>query len=526
MNRRAVGVVAVGAALTFLAGCRSPDPSWDGIARAVAPAEDRAELPDLFPAGGRHGLRPEDVLPRLSAGPGVAQILRKSDRREELDRDPLAADGAAVSRWVPVRPPAAGREIAPEAGDQTSRLLAKGDLPAAVRAATTAEPSVKLPDVPAAPPKELPAIPGPPPAVIVAPGPIEVGGVPVPFDTLSRLVDGGCAPGGGCTSCGGGGCAGCGGRPCAPGRQPCEPFPARTCVGRFIGLVYENVCCPDPCYQPRWEAITAAAFFADAPRPVSQTRVRWDYGHRLTFPDRGEFFWARADGNGKGPTPNSPALGIPYLDYHELFLDTEVATGAAGVTVSVPYRSVNPTPFAGSGAGFSDMSVTAKSLLWDSELFLFAFQFRTYIPIGNFRKGLGVGHVSLEPGLIAGIRATPETYLVAQVAEWIPLGGDPDYMGAALRFNLSINQLLWRPVKDVQLIGTLELVGIGFQDGAFTDPVDGPLQKLSGQTILSLGPGLRLFYCDKFDIGAAGSFGITGKYLVRELMRFEVRYRY
>jgi hypothetical protein len=95
------------------------------------------------------------------------------------------------------------------------------------------------------------------------------------------------------------------------------------------------------------------------------------------------------------------------------------------------------------------------------------------------------------------------------VAEWIPIGGDPDYMGAALRFNLSINHLLWRPVKDVQLIGTVEMVGIGF-----------------GQTILNMGPGLRLHWCDKFDVGVAGSFGITGRHFVRELMRFEVRYRY
>ena len=59
----------------------------------------------------------------------------------------------------------------------------------------------------------------------------------------------------------------------------------------------------------------------------------------------------------------------------------------------------------------------------------------------------------------------------------------------------------------MQLVGTLEAVGFGFQDGAFTDPVDGPLQKLSGQAGLSVGPGLRMFYCDKLDVGAGWQFG-------------------
>ena len=81
------------------------------------------------------------------------------------------------------------------------------------------------------------------------------------------------------------------------------------------------------------------------------------------------------------------------------------------------------------------------------------------------------------------------------------------------------------PVKDVQLIGTVELTGISFQDGLFTDPVKGP-QKLSGLNAVALGSGMRLFFCDTFDMGVAGNFGITGKYLVREQLRLEMRFRY
>jgi hypothetical protein len=347
----------------------------------------------------------------------------------------------------------------------------------------------------------------------------------VTFDTLSKMVDAqGCSAGsGGCSSCGD--CPG--GRPCAAGGKKCEPFP-ETCnpMKRLVKLIYENVCCPDPCYQPKWEPIADSAFFVDGARPNNNTRFRWDYASHLAFPDSGEFFFARTDGKGKGPTPLLAGLkGIPQINYNEFGLVSEIAAGRASVAIGVPYRSLDAQPLGGSAAGFSDMTITTKSLLVDSELFMTSLQFRTYIPTGNFSKGLGVGHVSLEPGLLFGLRLSTETYVEAMVLEWIPIAGDPDYAGAHLQYGLSLNHILWRPVKDVQLIGTLEFNGYSFQDGLYTDPVLGP-QKLSGQNTLSIGNGYRIFYCDRFDVGAAGNFGIVGKFIARAEMRFEMRFRY
>jgi hypothetical protein len=436
---------------------------------------------------------------------------------------PPPAPGAPVVAAQPAPPPALPAIPPVPAPAAPAPLPPPLPVPGTTKLPATPAP---LPSIPVAPDLGAPApLPVPGPVVFgpVVPGPIDVNGVPLPFDSLAHLIDGGTDGFGGCPSCGGS----CAGGQCRAGQKKCEPFPARTCAGRFVGLVYQTICCPDPCYQPRWEPITAAAFFADAPRPVTQTRVRWDYGSRLTFPDRGEYFWPRADGNGKGPKPNPPALGVPFLDYHEFYVDQEIAAGGMGsVTISQPYRSVNPTPYAESAAGFGNLQITAKSLLFDSELFLFAFQMRTYIPTGKFGNGIGNGHLSLEPGVIAGVRVSPDTYALAQVQEWIPIAGDKDYMGAALRYNFSLNHVLWRPVRDVQLIGTWETGGIAFQDGAFTDPVAGSLQKLSGQTTLSMGLGGRLFFCDKFDLGAGWQHGITGKYLVQDQLRVEVRYRY
>jgi hypothetical protein len=401
-------------------------------------------------------------------------------------------------------------------------VLPDSPLPAPAKpkpAPRTSDPPVTRPA-----PSELPKIIVAPPAPSETTGPIELSGNPVTFDVLSKLVDGNICPG-----CGGGvgfgGCETCGGPQCRAGGKRCEPFPAHTAAGRVIGLIYTSVCCPDPCYQPRWEPLADAAFFSDAVRPRTSTRFRWDYADHYIYPDRGEYLFARGDGKGRGPKAFGGLKGIPFTDYHDLVLVTEIGMGAAGVQIAMPYRSVNSTPFGQDGAGFSDMTITAKTMLLDTELALFGFQMRTYIPIGNVGKGVGTGHVSLEPGLNFGLRCTPSTYLQAQVVEWIPIGGDKDYQGAHLRWATSINQVLWRPVKEVQCIGMFETTGISWQDGLYTDQRAGT-QKLAKRTSAAIGPGFRLFFCDTFDMGVGWQHPITGKYLARDFYRFEVRYRY
>lgn len=442
--------------------------------------------------------------------------------REESDSAPLPA--SPQSENPPVIPVAA--QVAAET---PSRSPDTQEPP--IRAA--ASPNTFLPQIPhppvpinqsiALPSTQPPSIPAS--AVVstspegVPSGPIVLGGQAFTFDALAKMVD---ANGSGAAEVGCSSCGDCGpGRPCAPGAQKCEPFPDGNVFTRAAGIIYEIVCCPDPCYQPKWEPIADSAFFVDPARPVSNTRFEWDYFNHFAYPDRAEYFWAASP---KGPSANDGLKSVPYLNYNQLTLVTEIATGSASVAIGIPYRSWDAEPFATSAAGFSDMSITAKTLLVDSELFLCSMQMRTYIPIGNVTTGLGDGHVSLEPGIIFGLRLTPDTYLQAEVQEWIPLGGDINNQGAFLQWGLSINQTLWQPVKDVKLIGTLELTGYSFQAGEYTDPVLGP-QKLSGENNMAIGNGYRVFF-GKFDVGLAGNFGITGKYMAREQMQFDLRFRY
>jgi hypothetical protein len=320
-------------------------------------------------------------------------------------------------------------------------------------------------------------------------------------------------------------CDSCGGAACVPGRKQCHACTANTHVGRFFCGLYESLCCPDPCYEPRWLAVADSAFFVAAARPQSQQRIRWDRGLDLLLPDRAEYFWARADGQGLGPSPPAPALGESGVDYHHMSLYTEIAHGKFGVFFEMPYRSVDPEVMP-EAAGFSDMSVGTKSLLFDCELLQIAFQFRTFIPQGEPTKGLGTGHTSLEPSLVIGLNLAPNTYFQGQIAEWIPLGGDPSYSGALLHFHGSLNHVLLRPLPDVPLIGTLECSAWSFQTGAYTDPVLGPLQRASNETYASLGAGLRLVVCDRIDFGLGAALAVTDPHWEQQLYRTEFRWRY
>ncbi len=321
-----------------------------------------------------------------------------------------------------------------------------------------------------------------------------------------------------------GGCSTCSNGLCVPGQPECSACSSHTRFGRFACEIYRALCCPDPCYDPKWIPLADSAFFVESARPVTQQRVRWDAGLGMIFADRAEYFWARADGSGRGPSPIAPSRGGRSLDYHELSLYTETSSGKFSAFINQPYRSVDPSD-AAHGAGFAAMDIGTKTLLFDCELLQIAFQFRTYMPMGNTTKGLGNGHISLEPSLIVGLSLSPDTYFQGQIAEWIPLAGNSTYEGAILHYHLSINRVWFRALPDVPLIFTFELNGWSFQDGAYTDPTLGT-QSASGTTYLSFGPGLRTSVCDKIDFGVGTAFAITEDHFAETLVRSEFRWRF
>ena len=75
------------------------------------------------------------------------------------------------------------------------------------------------------------------------------------------------------------------------------------------------------------------------------------------------------------------------------------------------------------------------------------------------------------------------------------------------------------------LVSTLELNGWTIQHGRLTDPVFGA-ERASGETILTAGPGLRLFVCDKIDFGIGTAFSLTSTRWTEQTYRSEFRIRF
>lgn len=311
-----------------------------------------------------------------------------------------------------------------------------------------------------------------------------------------------------CLSCGGcGTCGGC---------QTCEPCVANTRMGRFMCALYQAVCCPDPCYDPHWTGIANSAFWVDGVRPVTQVRYRWDAQLALVYPDRAGYIWPTVGTLG-------PAVAPRFLDLHELSIYSEVANGGFSFFTNTPYRSFD-TNNDFHGAGFGDIDVGTKSVIFDCELLQIAFQFKTSIPVGIPTKGLGTGFVALEPSILMALNLSPDTYLQTQISEWIPVGA-PGGAGAILHYHTSLNHVLFRWQPAVPIIGTLEANGWSFQDGSYTD-ASGIVRSATGETYVSAGPGIRVVVCDKCDFGIGSAFAVTSDHWGEQSIRSEFRWRF
>jgi hypothetical protein len=391
-------------------------------------------------------------------------------------------------------------------------------------------------DVPPAPPA---AVKASVPAQTAAPVAAQTA---TPAQFLSRPGSLGAITQIGCTSCGslpsvapltgasgydygvpgcGGGCAGCGEGGCVTGRPSCETCESDSCLGRFFCSMHNAICCPDPCYEPQWVPTANAALFVPTVRPNTYTRIRWDYGNNLTSPDRAQYFW-KTIGSG-GPTKAENAL---Y--YHDLSVYNEFGTDKFSAFVELPYRSVHPDDNVAHGS-FADMSFGSKAVVIDSELVLTTFQFKTTVPTGNPTAGTGTGHVSLEPSMLYAVKLAEDTYWQGQLGWWIPLGTSGN-SGGVIEYNNSLNCVLWRPLHDTLLIGTIESTGYTFTAGQVTSPfvdANGKVVQRSAQTTyFNLGPGFRWSVCNRAEFGFGVQFALTKEHFADQLYRTEIRFRY
>ncbi|MCA9185280.1 MAG: hypothetical protein R3E01_28430 [Pirellulaceae bacterium] len=271
-----------------------------------------------------------------------------------------------------------------------------------------------------------------------------------------------------------------------------------------------------------YELAGVSLFEMDSAETMNQFRFRFAATYNHETPDMAEYFWARTGGRG-------PGLAESGVDYQEVRLMMETGGPRLSVQTEIPIRILDPENNDNT-AGLSDMTVTTKTVLIQGERLQLTQIFRNYFNTGDVPKGLGTGHVSLEPGLLLRSRLGPRTTLHGELKYWIPLGGDPTVSGQILRYGLGVSRV-WREHDDHAVVPTLEFVAFSVLDGQKTviDSLGNAVRlDVDGATIVNIYPGIW-FVSErhgKTDLGLGTGFSITDVRQYQQVLRLDLRFRF
>lgn len=306
----------------------------------------------------------------------------------------------------------------------------------------------------------------------------------------------------GCADCGDGGDYFDGGPECGP-NHPCTPKKKFADLG--LGA----------------EALPFATFELDTARPSNYYRFRMDSVKRWLQPDKIEYLMARQGGSGKG-TANIDSF-VNFIDMRMAF---EAGGDKIGVLTEIPIRALD-SEFNGNNVGLGDMSVAPKIMIMDEGHLQITQITRIIILTGYFTRGLGTGHMSMEPGFLMNYKMSCTTYLHGEFKYWFPIGADFTYTGTMFRYGFGISHLLYeRPHQDFAIIPVLEFVGYTILDGAASDPLTGGFVDVGPQTIVNCLPGVRVMVAEGAEVGLQLGFNVTSTQFYSGMIRAEVRINY
>ena len=228
------------------------------------------------------------------------------------------------------------------------------------------------------------------------------------------------------------------------------------------------------------ERIALAPWVLDTTQgnPSVGLRMRFDRG--LSSPNRLEYIWARP---GVGPSPER------RLDLIDTSMRFEFGSRNAVAFTEVSMRSLDPEVNANT-TGFGDMVVGAKGILFNNQCTQIGSVFRTVMKTGPARRGLGTGHVSLEPGLLGSHRFGRIAMLHSELKYSLPIAGSPGFSGDVLKTGIGISTL-WKDWDQLARMPTLEMQTHTFLFGQQTDAT-GLVSSVDGKTAVDLYPGLRI----------------------------------
>jgi hypothetical protein len=279
--------------------------------------------------------------------------------------------------------------------------------------------------------------------------------------------------------------------------------------------------------------------YIDWALPRTQFRLRFDAGFDNNRPDRAEFFYAQCGCEG-GPGPGvggaAPTVN-GSVDYQELRGYLELASsGNFSIFSEIPVRFLQTSaaadlglPATGDANGLSDVEAGFKYALTNQPEETLTFQMKVYAPSGDAGKGLGTGHVSLEPGLLMQRKVSHRLDLFGEVRDWIPVSGSKsqrlagqDFSGNVLRYGLGAAYTTVDTCS-TRISPIIEVVGWSVLDGLMVNTDNAAdLVEDASTTVVNGKVGLRtLFKSTGSTLYVGYGHALTGQRWYEDIVRLE-----
>ncbi len=315
--------------------------------------------------------------------------------------------------------------------------------------------------------------------------------------------------------------------PAAPATPPASPFEQAVNDSSFAP--------PTQGFAGTPTTVAAAGGYLDPAAPLTTLRFRYDAAFGSNFPDRGEYIYAKSGffRTVAGPLndPNAQGLGqrernVDFEDYR--FYGEYAFTRRFSIFTETAIRAIDPENNS-NGTGFGDMNAGFKFALLASEEQFLTVQLRTYIPTGEANRGLGNGHVSIEPAILY-LRQMGRWQLQGQIMEWVPINGS-NYQSNVISYGAGLGYLLVDQCN-YRITPVTELVGWTFLNGAKSSIVG--QSSATNDAILNIKIGARIGLGRVDPSNRTGQstlyFGyghaLTEDRLYRDLFRAEYRWQF
>jgi hypothetical protein len=278
-------------------------------------------------------------------------------------------------------------------------------------------------------------------------------------------------------------------------------------------------------------AIATNAGYIDSAIPRTLFRLRADAAWDADEPDRAEFLYAKCGcfrfANGTPFfDPNAPGPGTVtenHVDYQEIsqYFELAVSNRLSGF-IEVPERIIELNDNHSQFAGIGDINVGFKAAaIAQAERYL-TFQFRTYIPTGDAREGLGTDHVSLEPALLGYQQLSDRLVLEAELRDWIPVGGT-DFAGNVTRYGVGLSYEIYN-CRNIRIWPVIEIVGWTVLSGKESVPGPNPIADAAGDTIVNAKIGVRAYWGEHSDAYLGYGRALTDDVWYMNILRLEYRF--